>query len=106
MVSKPLSQHDGEPLPQQPGAPSPDAVARTLARHPRPLGGDTQRAASAGSTLDLTAQVINNRESPVNHLRIQRKPDWLRARVPGGPGYERLKSIIDEHKLHTVCQEA
>jgi lipoic acid synthetase len=26
--------------------------------------------------------------------------------VPGGEGYERLKSIIDEHKLHTVCQEA
>ena len=26
--------------------------------------------------------------------------------MPGGEGYERLKSIIDEHKLHTVCQEA
>jgi lipoic acid synthetase len=50
--------------------------------------------------------VINNRETPVHHLRIQRKPDWLRARVPGGEGYERLKAIIDEHKLHTVCQEA
>ena len=56
--------------------------------------------------LDLTGQVINNRETPVHHLRIQRKPDWLRARVPGGEGYERLKAIIDEHKLHTVCQEA
>ena len=85
---------------------SPDALARTLARHPRPLGGDTQRAASAASMLDLTGHVLNNREAPVNHLRIQRKPDWLRARVPGGEGYERLKSIIDEHKLHTVCQEA
>jgi lipoic acid synthetase len=91
--------------PVQPSMQSPEALARTLARHPRPLGGDTQRAAG-GSMLDLTAQVINNRESPVQHLRIQRKPDWLRARVPGGEGYERLKAIIDEHKLHTVCQEA
>ena len=87
-------------------AQSPEALARTLARHPRPLGGDTQRSATAASKLDLTGLVINNRETPVNQLRIQRKPDWLRARVPGGEGYERLKGIIDEHKLHTVCQEA
>ena len=96
------------PSPEQPvnpQNPSADAVARTVARHPRPLGGDTQRSAGA-SRLELTSLVINNREEPINHLRIQRKPDWLRARVPGGDGYERLKSIIDEHKLHTVCQEA
>ena len=86
-------------------SPSPDAVARTLARHPRPLGGDTQRTAGA-SKLSLTGEVINNREAEAHHLRIQRKPEWLRARVPGGEGYERLKKIIDEHRLHTVCQEA
>lgn len=101
-----VSPRENEPNPTTADAPSPEALARTLARHPRPLGGDTQRSASAASKLDLTALVVNNRESPVQHLRIQRKPDWLRARVPGGEGYERLKSIIDEHKLHTVCQEA
>ncbi len=96
------------PTPEPPankGIPSPDAITRTLARHPRPLGGDTQRATGA-PRLELSSQVLNNREAPVHHLRIQRKPEWLRARVPGGEGYERLKSIIDEHKLHTVCQEA
>jgi hypothetical protein len=81
------------------------SIARTLARHPRPLGGDTQRATGA-SKLSLTGEVINNREAEAHHLRIQRKPEWLRARVPGGEGYERLKKIIDEHRLHTVCQEA
>jgi lipoyl synthase len=86
-------------------APSAHAVARTVARHPRPLGGDTQRTTGA-SLLDLTAQVINNRDAAAHHLKVQRKPDWLRARVPGGEGYERLKGIIDEHRLHTVCQEA
>ncbi len=100
-----VSSGEQSPDPAQSSGPSADALARTLARHPRPLGGDTQR--STGSpTLDLTGQVLNNRESPVHHLRIQRKPDWLRARVPGGEGYERLKAIIDEHRLHTVCQEA
>ena len=35
----------------------------------------------------LTGEVINNREAEAHHLRIQRKPEWLRARVPGGEGY-------------------
>jgi len=26
--------------------------------------------------------------------------------MPGGPAYTRLKSIVDDHRLHTVCQEA
>ncbi len=85
--------------------PSPEALARTIARHPRPLGGDTQRSTGA-SLLDLTGSVLNNQSPAAHHLRIQRKPDWLRARVPGGEGYERLKAIIYEHRLHTVCQEA
>ena len=35
-----------------------------------------------------------------------RKPPWLRAKVPGGAGYQRLKGIMDRHRLHTVCEEA
>src|SRR5205085_799095 len=42
----------------------------------------------------------------VEQIAQRRKPPWLRARVPGGAGYGRLKKIIDEHRLHTVCQEA
>jgi lipoic acid synthetase len=49
--------------------------------------------------------VLNNSEGP-DQLAIKRKPDWLRARVPGGEGYTALKKIIDDHKLFTVCQEA
>ncbi|MFM9180092.1 MAG: lipoyl synthase, partial [Phycisphaerales bacterium] len=90
------------PLP--PGA-SPEAVARTLARHPRPLGGDTARHVGPAA-VSLTGMVRNNQPDAPIHRTIGRKPDWLRARVPGGAGYERLKSIIDEHRLHTVCQEA
>jgi lipoic acid synthetase len=34
------------------------------------------------------------------------KPDWLRIRVRGGATYERVKSIVHEHRLATVCEEA
>ncbi|MEW6060977.1 MAG: lipoyl synthase, partial [Bacteroidota bacterium] len=34
------------------------------------------------------------------------KPEWLKARVPGGENYSRLRNLIDERKLHTVCEEA
>ena len=81
------------------------AIARTLARHPRPLGGDTTRNLPAPA-VSLTGMVLNNADSAQQTMRIGRKPDWLRARVPGGEGYLRLKGIIDEHRLHTVCQEA
>jgi len=35
-----------------------------------------------------------------------RKPEWLRAKLPGGPGYSAVRKLVDEHKLHTVCQSA
>tara|TARA_R110001599_G_scaffold39444_7_gene120493 strand:+ start:1577 stop:2572 length:996 start_codon:yes stop_codon:yes gene_type:complete len=34
------------------------------------------------------------------------KPDWLRIRVRGGATYDRVKSIVHEHRLATVCEEA
>lgn len=35
-----------------------------------------------------------------------RKPEWIRAKFPGGPEVQRLKGILREHRLHTVCEEA
>src|SRR6266550_3309413 len=36
----------------------------------------------------------------------QPKPEWLKVRAPGSPSYLRLKSIMRELHLHTVCEEA
>jgi lipoic acid synthetase len=36
----------------------------------------------------------------------RRHPDWIKVRPPGNPNYLRLKRILREHKLHTVCEEA
>lgn len=35
-----------------------------------------------------------------------RKPAWLRAKLPTGPVYQEVRSLVDERKLHTVCQSA
>jgi len=36
----------------------------------------------------------------------ERKPDWLKVRLAHGENYERLKTKVKSHDLHTVCQEA
>lgn len=36
----------------------------------------------------------------------QRKPEWLKVRLPGGERYQRLKETFRELDLHTVCEEA
>jgi lipoic acid synthetase len=36
----------------------------------------------------------------------QPKPAWLKVRAPGSPSYLRLKAIMRDLGLHTVCEEA
>jgi lipoic acid synthetase len=33
-----------------------------------------------------------------------RKPDWLRVKLPIGEKYSNVRKIVDEYKLHTICQ--
>ena len=35
-----------------------------------------------------------------------RLPEWLKVPAPGNPGYIRLKNLVREQQLHTVCEEA
>ncbi len=35
-----------------------------------------------------------------------RKPPWLKVKAPGGSNYIRLKGLMRELNLHTVCEEA
>jgi lipoic acid synthetase len=37
---------------------------------------------------------------------LQRKPDWIRVKAPGGRAYSETKEIVRAHGLHTVCEEA
>ncbi len=36
----------------------------------------------------------------------ERKPQWLKVKAPGGTNYLRLKQMMKDLNLHTVCQEA
>jgi lipoic acid synthetase len=36
----------------------------------------------------------------------QRKPDWIRVKVPVSPEVSRIKSMLRERKLSSVCEEA
>ncbi|MCU0398451.1 MAG: lipoyl synthase [Cyclobacteriaceae bacterium] len=34
----------------------------------------------------------------------QRKPNWLRVKLPVGPEYAKVRRLVDTHKLHTICE--
>lgn len=38
-----------------------------------------------------------------NNIRIK-KPKWLRVKLPTGENYKKVRSLVDEHKLHTICE--
>src|SRR6185437_12588437 len=37
-------------------------------------------------------------------LEKPRKPNWLRVKLPIGEEYKHVRKIVDEHKLHTICE--
>lgn len=39
-------------------------------------------------------------------MTIQRKPEWLKVRAPGGERYTHIKETLRRYDLHTVCEEA
>ena len=42
-------------------------------------------------------------KQPAERLR---KPSWIRAKSPFHPNVKKLKSVLRDQKLHTVCEEA
>ena len=34
----------------------------------------------------------------------KRKPDWLRVKLPVGPEYAKVRKLVDNYKLHTICE--
>jgi len=33
-----------------------------------------------------------------------KKPKWLRVKLPTGENYKKVRNLVDEHKLHTICE--
>jgi len=46
-------------------------------------------------------------EAPLEFIRPREpKPDWLKVRAPGSENYLRLKGVMRELRLNTVCEDA
>ncbi len=45
-------------------------------------------------------------ELPIVQQKPERKkkPDWLRVKLPIGETYRNVRKVVDEYKLHTICQ--
>jgi lipoyl synthase len=46
-------------------------------------------------------------ELPIVEARAEsrpKRPEWLKVRLPIGENYRNVRSIVDEFKLHTICQ--
>lgn len=40
----------------------------------------------------------------VSKNKMKNKPKWLRVKLPTGEEYKKVRNIVDEHKLHTICE--
>jgi lipoic acid synthetase len=56
-----------------------------------------QRGAAKTARIPIKVEVTD---------KPMRKPAWIRARSPAGPEVQRLKSVLRENQLYTVCEEA
>lgn len=54
----------------------------------------------------ITLPVIQPNAKPegLNALGQPRKPNWLRVKLPVGKEYAKVRNIVDEYKLHTICE--
>lgn len=65
--------------------------------HPSVVRGEKLRGAEKVARIPI--KVIPTEELP-------RKPDWIRVRIPTNGQVEKVKALLREQKLHTVCEEA
>jgi lipoic acid synthetase len=46
------------------------------------------------------SDIINKDDA---EIRIK-KPKWLRVKLPTGENYKKVRSLVDQHNLHTICE--
>jgi lipoic acid synthetase len=60
---------------------------------------DLERQKGAAKTARIPIKVVPTME-------IARKPAWIRVRASNSSEYARVKALLRQHRLHTVCEEA
>jgi lipoic acid synthetase len=41
---------------------------------------------------------------PSSENKMKNKPSWLKVKLPTGEEYKKVRNIVSEHKLHTICE--
>ena len=57
-------------------------------------------------TLNPEKRVRHPEKAHRPDTEVLRKPEWIRVKAPTSKGYAETRSIVKEHKLVTVCEEA
>ena len=90
----------------QPGVREPRSLLRENVRYsvPMPDVEPPSKPSRSQRGADKTAR------NPVKIIPVEgplpRKPPWIRVKAPLGPGVGRIKKLLREQQLHTVCEEA
>ncbi len=63
------------------------------------MSNDSRKQRGAAKTARIPVKIETT-------TRPLRKPAWIRARSPADPAVARLKDVLRENRLHTVCEEA
>lgn len=58
-----------------------------------------EKLRGAEKVARIPVKVIPSTELP-------KKPDWIRVKMPASPGVKRIKKLLRQHKLSSVCEEA
>ena len=48
--------------------------------------------------------IDENISSVTEQKARNKKPDWLRVKLPTGKEYAQVRKLVSDHKLHTICE--
>ena len=54
--------------------------------------------------LPVVSDIKNKETKACLPDRQVKKPDWLRVKLPIGENYKYVRSLVDDYKLHTICE--
>ena len=70
-------------------------------------GPDSVKPGAKFRTANGATAIKDGIKPNANRLRpSERKPEWLRVRIPSGGNYEKVRRTVTEHRLATVCAES
>ena len=47
---------------------------------------------------------MSNLKDAEGSIERLKKPKWLKVKLPTGENYRKVRSLVSEHKLHTICE--